>query len=70
MGYSSAAAALAYSPGSRMEPHDLITHLAPGDMDVIRLRFLPLSYLTCSSIEWDRGIDQLVYVQSLIDEEE
>jgi hypothetical protein len=72
MSYSSAATAVAYSPGTRTERDDLISHLLPVDAwtTVMRLRFLPLSYLMSGKVEWDPGIDQLLYVQSFIDEEE
>ena len=73
MGYTSAATAIAYSPSSRTDPEgDPISHLVPRDAweTVIRFRFLPLSYLTSCNVEWDPGIDRLLYVQSFIDEEE
>jgi hypothetical protein len=73
MGYTSAATAMAYSPSARMDPDvDPISHLVPRDSweTVIRFRFLPLSYLTNCNVEWDPGIDRLLYVQSFIDEEE
>jgi len=69
----SAATAVAYSPSSRLMPEgDPIAHLAPEPWEtVVRLRFVPLSYLnlTCD-VELDRGLDRLLYFQSFIDEEE
>ena len=73
MGNCGAATALAYSPGSQtMSDCDPIAHLAPEPWEnVVRLRFVPLSYLRLASdVQLDRGLDRLLYFQSLIDEEE
>jgi len=73
MGNFGAARAVAYSPGSQaMSDSDPIAHLAPEAREnVVRLRFVPLSYLKrASDVQLDRGLDRLLYFQSLIDEEE
>jgi hypothetical protein len=36
---------------------------------VFRFRFLPESYLASVSSDWDYGLDHLLYVRSLIEEE-
>jgi hypothetical protein len=73
MGMTSAATRVAYSPSSRTESDgDLISHLVPAEAwdTVIRFRFVPFSYLTNCKVEWDPGIDRLLYVLSFLDEEE
>jgi len=71
---SPGAAAVAYSRTPLLVPeHDVIAHLAPPEgWDTIRqFRFVPLSYLTNHwDPDGDHGIDHLLYLQSLIDEEE
>ncbi len=73
MGSFGAATAVAFSPGSRpMLDCDPIAHLAPEAWEnVVRLRFVPLSYLTLTcDVQLDRGLDRLLYFQSFIDEED
>lgn len=41
-----------------------------GANHVFRLRYLPPSYLAAGSPEWDHGMDYLLYIQSLIEDEE
>ena len=73
MGDSGAATAMANAPNSGPIPDvDPIAHLVPEAWEtVVRLRFVPLSYLqTICDVQIDRGLDRLLYFQSLIEEED
>lgn len=71
--FSPSAAAVAYAPPKSSTPECELVSLAglPEAWVVVRqFRFVPLSYLTdhCN-LDWDHGIDHLLYLQGLIDED-
>ena len=70
--YSATATALAYSQSWSLAPQaDPIAHLAPpeGGHAIGRFQFVPFSCLVKCNVEWDAGIERLVYLQSFIEEE-
>jgi hypothetical protein len=71
--FSPSAAAIARAPAkySLLESEFVSLFGLPEAWVTVRqFRFVPLSYLTnhCS-LDWDHGIDHLLYLQGLIDED-
>lgn len=70
---STGAAAVAYSAvDTLVRECDEIAHLAPreGWAAIRSFRFVPVSYLLSHcNVACDHGLDHLLYLQSLIDEE-